>query len=265
MVEPDRVVQHQRAVAVAPGIPGTRVLLDDQRRHAQLLQPGAHGDAGLAAADDEAVRLDRVAHGRRLPGARFRPGLAVTVGPVHGTERPTAADRFLVTLEVAHGREEGPGLAVLQANDALTQCHIRLEGEPRLDHAVDDRGIAAQRERSGPGRDEGRCKHLRNRRRPLQGLDVPGEGEDVAPIALAREPGQHLLDVAFGQALLEALKPGCCNDRRVRVGRCGQIGHGVTSLIDRTRQPSGPHRRLCRKARAASIARDSESAWQSAA
>ena len=82
VIVPDRVVQHERAVAVAPGIAGLRVLLDDHRRHAELLQARAEHDAALPAADDEAIGLGAVAESGFLGGPALRPGRAIAVGAV---------------------------------------------------------------------------------------------------------------------------------------------------------------------------------------
>ena len=61
VVVPDRVVQAQRLVAVAPGVAGPRVPSTMIGRHAQLPQPRAERDAALAAADDHHVGLGGVA------------------------------------------------------------------------------------------------------------------------------------------------------------------------------------------------------------
>ena len=57
MVVPDRVVQAQRLVALAPAVAGALVLFNDDGRHAELPEPRAERDAALAAADDERVGL----------------------------------------------------------------------------------------------------------------------------------------------------------------------------------------------------------------
>src|SRR6185437_6230505 len=57
MVVPDRIMQAERFIAVAPGIAGTGVLLDDDGGHAELAQPGSEPDAALAAADDDHIGL----------------------------------------------------------------------------------------------------------------------------------------------------------------------------------------------------------------
>ena len=75
VVVPDRVVQAERLVPVAPLVAGPRVLVDDEGRDAELAQPRAEGDAALAAADDQHVRLRRAAEalGLRLPLLLPRP------------------------------------------------------------------------------------------------------------------------------------------------------------------------------------------------
>ena len=88
MVVPDRVVQAERLVALAPLVAGPLVLVDHQGRHAELPQPGAERDAALPAADDHDVRLRRTAE--RL-GLRLRappPGLAALVSAVLDALRP---------------------------------------------------------------------------------------------------------------------------------------------------------------------------------
>ena len=59
MVVPHRVVQAERAVALAPGIARARVLLDHDRRHLEAAQARRKADAALAAADDQTVGLAR--------------------------------------------------------------------------------------------------------------------------------------------------------------------------------------------------------------
>ena len=61
VVVPDRIVQVQRLVPLAPGVSGALVLLDHDRGHAQPLEPGRESDPALAAADDHRVRLLGVA------------------------------------------------------------------------------------------------------------------------------------------------------------------------------------------------------------
>ena len=67
MVVPDGIVQHERTIAIAPGIAGVRVLSDDDRGNAELLQARAERDFALSAADDDTIGLDLAAE-RHLLG-----------------------------------------------------------------------------------------------------------------------------------------------------------------------------------------------------
>src|SRR5690348_9601609 len=67
VVVPDRVVEDERPVALAPGVAGERVLLEDDGRHAEAAEARAEGHAALAAADDHAIGLDNGTE-RRLLG-----------------------------------------------------------------------------------------------------------------------------------------------------------------------------------------------------
>ena len=72
VVVPDRVVQAERLVALAPGVAGALVALDDDRRHAELAQPRAERDAALPAADDHDVGLRRRSRAPRPPSGAAR-------------------------------------------------------------------------------------------------------------------------------------------------------------------------------------------------
>jgi hypothetical protein len=58
LVVPNRIVQHERAVALAPRIARALVLFDHQRGHPEALEPRAQRKPSLAGADDEHLRLD---------------------------------------------------------------------------------------------------------------------------------------------------------------------------------------------------------------
>ena len=77
VVVPDRVVQAERLVALAPRVAGALVALDDDRRHAELAQARAERDAALAAADDHDLGLALVAELLGLAAARLEPRLAL--------------------------------------------------------------------------------------------------------------------------------------------------------------------------------------------
>src|SRR6185295_11216665 len=77
VVVPDRVVQAERLVALAPRVPGALVALDDDGRDTELPQPRAERDPALAAADDHDLRLLRAPELLSLAAARLEPRLAV--------------------------------------------------------------------------------------------------------------------------------------------------------------------------------------------
>jgi hypothetical protein len=76
VVVPDPGVEHELVISVAPGIAGPRVLLDDDGGNAEALEPSAERDAALAAADEDAIGLHRVAE-RRLVRALALEGGAM--------------------------------------------------------------------------------------------------------------------------------------------------------------------------------------------
>ena len=138
VVVPHRVVQAQALVALAPGVAGPLVLLDDDRRHAQPSQPCAERDAALPAADDHDVGLVGDAELGLLLTTLLEPGLAAGV---HAVLDALVARRALVLLEalqLGHRRQQRPGLAA-------DQPHVTA---------------AARRRRSRSG------SSLRSRRRP---------------------------------------------------------------------------------------------------
>src|SRR2546430_1138107 len=112
MVIPDRVVQGQRLVALAPRVAGPGIAIDDDRGHAELAQPRAESDATLAAANDDCVRLRDVAELFGFAPALLEPGLPIRDGAVLGSLRSPAMLRLLVALEIIQRREQCPGLAI---------------------------------------------------------------------------------------------------------------------------------------------------------
>ena len=130
VVVPDRVVQAQRLVAAAPLVAGPRVLVDHERRHAELAQPGAERDAALAAADDQHVGLGRRSRGSRPRARAARPR---SRGPGWRRARRPAAGgralRLLVALELVERGEQRPGLVLAVLRDQAQQAACR--GRPR--------------------------------------------------------------------------------------------------------------------------------------
>ena len=136
VVVPDGIVQAERLVAVAPAVAGTRVLLEDDGRHVETPEPRAQRQPALAAADDQAIRLLRVAERRFFRLSTLEPGLAISVDAVLHALVARAAAFLLETLQLLSSREDRPGAVVFQAQNASALGHLRLEGEARLGDAV---------------------------------------------------------------------------------------------------------------------------------
>src|ERR1700704_5181526 len=120
MVVPDRVVQGQRLVALAPRVAGPGMAIDDDRRHAQLAQPRAEGDATLPAANDDHVRLGDMAELFGFAAALLEPGLTIGDGAVLGSHGSPVALRLLVPPEIVQCRKQRPGFAVSEPEVAYT-------------------------------------------------------------------------------------------------------------------------------------------------
>lgn len=136
MVVPDRVVQAQGVVAAAPLVAGPGVLVDDERRHTEPLEPRGEADAALPAADDEDVGLGVDAEGLDLLLSLVEPVLRRDVDAVLGTARSARAGRLGVVLERLRTRQQGPGQAVADPDEPLAGEGGVAEGEPRLVDAV---------------------------------------------------------------------------------------------------------------------------------
>ena len=153
--------------------------VDDQRRHAQPLQPRAEPDAALAAAHDQHEGLARSAELGCIGLAAVGPGRAVTNGAVLDAEIARGAALLLEALELHQRGEQGERLAVLQPQMATSATDRGLEGEPAL-AALELEG--ARRHLAQPG-----VEHGGDRRPALERRDVPGEGHQVAPVTLLGE------------------------------------------------------------------------------
>src|SRR5260370_12870952 len=105
MIVPNRIMQAERLVALAPAVAGPFVLFDDNRRHIELAQPGSERDAALTAANDDAIGLTRVAELGCFRLAFFLPRFSIAFGAVFSPHRSVEAKAFFVPLEFAHGRQ----------------------------------------------------------------------------------------------------------------------------------------------------------------
>src|SRR5215831_13068350 len=140
MVVPDGVVQTQALVPVAPAIAGPRILLDDDRGHAEFPQARTEDDAGLSAPDHHDVRLRRAAEGARFFVAAFEPGLAILERTMLDALRAVLALLLLEALQFLQRGEKRPRLAAHQPEMAAAAAGCGFEREPCLGHAA---GLAA--------------------------------------------------------------------------------------------------------------------------
>eukprot|EP00964_Phaeocystis_antarctica_P031246 scaffold17685_cov63-Phaeocystis_antarctica.AAC.6 len=217
MVVPDGVVKHEAGIPLAPRVPDARVRLDDHIGHAEQLQPRAQAQPALPAADDEHVRLSRLAAQRR--GQRRRAPL-VPVPPA-GARR---GDLTYALARVAEGAAavggEGPGVEVgergeerarlallVELQQRLAAARRRPEAEPALEAAVgrvlSRRAVRAPAVRLRGWR--GRCESLPDVGRALERAYAPRERHHVSPeAALGRK---RLVGAPGGQAGAEVGEP----------------------------------------------------------
>ena len=210
MIVPDGIVQAEGFVALAPAVTGAFVAFDDDGRHPELAQPGAKRDAALAAADDQRVWLVGEPKRRRLILAVFLPGFGAGMGAVQRAERAGEAGFFLMAFQLDHGCEQGPDQTVLQSDETVAARDFGLEADPCLGHAA---GLARVLAGGNPPvmrfhAGEAMGKHVAHLLAALDGFDVPGEGDEVAPRAFRGEKCGCGVNVAGGEGRVEAAQKG---------------------------------------------------------
>ncbi len=112
-----------------------------------------------------------------------------------------------MALELVERREQRPRLAVAQAQVPAAAADRGLERDPRLGDAV---GLGRRLGRAPAARLHARervLEHVADAVAALDGLDVPGERDEVAPEAVVGEQLGGGGGVARGQRLLEAREP----------------------------------------------------------
>ena len=169
VVVPDRVVQAQRFVPVAPRIPGPCVFLDDDRRHTQLPQPRTKRDTALTATDNDNLGLGFIAQIRSLIGAGFGPGLATLFDLMRHALGPGRAPSFLVALEFLERGQQRPDFAVANADMAMAAPGFGFKVDERLFKPAAITGHFPRRNRKPMRFDRAQLcgQHGYNRRLPL--------------------------------------------------------------------------------------------------
>ena len=229
VVVPDRVVEAERLVAAAPLVAGPRVTVDDDGRDAELAQPRAQPDAALPAADDDDVGLRGDPELLGLAPAPLEPALAIGLGAVRDTARPGRSAGLLVAFELVERGEQRPGLALLEAQMPAAAADLGLERDPGLGDAVGLRGRLGDVEAVG-ARLLGRVlDQVGDALPPLHGLEVPREGDEVAPVAVGGEERRGRRRVAVGERLLERAEPALGLLRRAGLRGDGDLGHACSS------------------------------------
>src|SRR5262245_31395672 len=108
MVVPYRRVHRERRITLAPGVGWAFAFIDDERRHAKLLEARAESETCLSGANDHTIGL--------LCDAKFGPPavpLRSIVGPPPFVSQRRAvgaasADRFLETNELRRSGQQRP-------------------------------------------------------------------------------------------------------------------------------------------------------------
>src|ERR1700722_13310495 len=205
MVVPDRIVQAERLIALAPRIPGALVLLYDDRGHSELPEARAKADSALAAADDQHIGLRLIAELLGLLVPQFLPGLGAGIDAMPRAEHASEARLLFMALELGHRGQQGPDGAVLKADQSIAPRDLGLERNPGFEDAarfrrrltLGDAPVA----RLHPL--EAMAKHVADLIAPFHCLDVPGERDEVAPVAVLAEHCRRGVEVARGQGGVE--------------------------------------------------------------
>src|SRR5262249_34703038 len=154
-------------------------------------------DPALAAADYQRIGLAHVTQFAQLVGPALQPVFPVPEHAMLDAFRATRAFELLKTLELRYRSEQGPAAVVLEPDVAATARDGGLENEPGADNSV--RGFCFSL--YSPVR-WSRCRqrrpqHVVDRGLPFHRPDVPGEGDEVAPVAFVGKEIERAFDVAF--------------------------------------------------------------------
>ncbi len=186
MIVPDGIVQAERLVTLAPAISRPLVLFDDDRRNAELAKARTKCDAALAAANNDDIGLLGVTEFAGFGLALFFPGPAVAVMAVFGAHGTAYAFRLFVTFQLAHRGQQGPDQSVLQADMAVSTRGRSLELKPAFGDATAFRGRLFTVLHKARRLDCGKLalEHVADLFAAFQRLQVPGEGYQIAPVAI---------------------------------------------------------------------------------
>ncbi|MCY1229600.1 hypothetical protein D9M72_419690 [compost metagenome] len=225
VIVPDGVMQAERLVALAPAVAWPLVPFEDDGGHAQLTKPSAERNAALSAADDHDIGLVFIAERALLMLALLFPGLRANILAMLGAEGAGKAGLFLVALEFGKRRQQRPDKAVLDAHEAIAAPGRRLERDPAFEHAIGLGRFLAGGDApiGGLCKGELRIKHVAHLIPALDRLDIPGEGDEVAPVAFLGEELGCIVDAAGFERVAKGIK------QRLNAGGGGLLEHRFSS------------------------------------
>src|SRR5712692_6559524 len=204
---------------------GSGIAIDDDGRHAELAQPRSERDAALSATDDDHVRLGDVAELSRLALALLEPGFPIRDGAVLRALGSPVALLLLIACELVQRRQQRPRFAVSEPQVTQAPADRGLELDPALCIRAGLAQFAGDGETAWPHSVESLTEHLAYPIATLDGDDVPGECDQVAPVAVFYEQVGRRIDVTVGQSPLEVCQPpghdASCSrgaDRSIRSG-----------------------------------------------
>ncbi len=134
---------------------------------------------------------------------------------------------LLVALQLVERGQQRPRLALAQADVPGPPADRGLEGQPRLVDPVGARRLAGHREVRRVDPVEHRVQQVGDLVGALDRLDVPGERDQVPPVALVGEQRHRGLDVAGRQRVLEGGHPLLDAGLHVAPGAVQCLGHGA--------------------------------------
>ena len=232
------VVQHEVMIALAPGIAHPLVPVDDQSVDPVHAEGCGDAETTLSAADDD---------GRRL-AIFIGDLLAAVIHPVLTTERVRVfvatwtplADPLLVPLDLVEGGQQHPGSQFSrvfgrgnQPQHAAAPANGRLEREKGLDrwhagarHEVRLRALLGDAKFRWLDLGQRLAQRRLDIVRAADRLDMPAEGDQVAPVPIGQEQGRGGIDVLARDGCLEFAEPlggGVAGDQ---VGQVRWHGHG---------------------------------------
>src|SRR5438270_5964040 len=190
------MVEREGVIAPAPVVADARPAIDNQRIDAERLEARADRQAGLAATDNEHLRVAIGIGARRA--APVEPVGAREIARIRLAGRTSLTDALFMAAQLLERRQQRPGarritvVLASEAQDPAAAAERGIEAKNGLDargtgpRSAPRRGtirVGAKGARTRLGRFA--FKALGYRLRAAEGAQPPAESEDVAPIGVA--------------------------------------------------------------------------------